>query len=46
MGLAQENGFGLAYLQNFAVAGKSHRAAMCTSTKECNKFDLTTAQCF
>ncbi len=23
-GLAQENGFGLAYLQTFAVAGKSH----------------------
>jgi hypothetical protein len=42
-GLAQENGFGLAYLQNFAVAGKSRSADVHLQKIV---YDLTAAQCF
>jgi len=44
-GLTQENGFGSAkfFTVLWLVEGA---AALCTCRKECNKYDLTAAQCF
>ncbi len=44
-GLAQENGFGSTYLYTSPWLVKG-TAALCTCRKECNKYDLTPAQCF
>jgi hypothetical protein len=44
-GLAQENGFGSAWLRSLPWLVKGS-AVLCTCKKECNKYDLTAAQCF
>jgi hypothetical protein len=44
-GLAHENGFGSPYLQRLRWLVKG-AATLCTCIKECNKYDLTAAQCF
>jgi hypothetical protein len=44
-GMAQENGFGSAELRTLLCLVKG-AAALCTSIKECNKYDLIAAQCF
>jgi hypothetical protein len=44
-GLTQENGFGSASLRRLPWLVKGS-AALCTCKKECNKHDLTVAQCF
>jgi hypothetical protein len=43
-GLAQENGFGSAYLRRWPWLVKGS-AVLCTCKKECNKYDLTAAEC-
>jgi hypothetical protein len=43
--LGQENGFSSALLQWLPWLVKA-AAAPCTCRKECNKYDLTAAQCF
>jgi hypothetical protein len=44
-GLAQENEFGSAKLCTLPWLVKG-AAALCTCTKECNKYNLTAAHCF
>jgi hypothetical protein len=44
-GLAQENGFGSTKMHVLDVGGKT-RGSVCTCRNECNKYDLTDAQCF
>jgi hypothetical protein len=45
--LTQENGFlGFSIISQLAVAGKRHSSAYAPGEKECNKYDLTAAQCF
>jgi hypothetical protein len=44
-GLFKENGFCSAKLRTLPCLVKGS-AALCTCKKECNKYDLTAAQCF
>jgi hypothetical protein len=44
-GLAQENGFGSVQFHSLPWLVKC-AATLCTSRKECNKYDMTTAQYF
>jgi hypothetical protein len=45
-GLAQECWFWLSTIGHFEVAGEWQRNGLCTSRKECNKYDMTAAQYF
>jgi hypothetical protein len=38
--------FWLSTIADVAVSGKRVSSAVCTSKNECNKYDLTAAQCF
>jgi hypothetical protein len=46
--LAQENGFGSSMIAKFAMAGERHssNSLYTPAEKECNKYDLTSRQCF
>jgi hypothetical protein len=45
-GLAQENGFGEKSITVLLAVAVKGAAVLCTSRKECNKYDLIEARCF